>query len=181
MNADPQAFGTSREWMSSQACSEFLDSCRRKIRFRAAGQGLHVPEESLEAGVLWSFLASRPDISKKIFSAMQQNGITQARHLLANYYILHLIDQRRSKQNSAYHSLYRRVRSVLSNSPGFTWHGSRQGSFYAWGQCQSDMQVLSGWFKQEKNYQALPDTRIDSSCKDREYIKAGAIFLVLRR
>ena len=163
------------EWMSSNECSTFLDGCREKIRSRVVGQGLSVSDESLETGTLWSFMASRQDICAKVYAALTQNKITQARFILANYYLLHLIDRRRSSQESSYHSLYRKVRTILSKDPDFAWKADNIGSFYAHGKQQEELPVLSNPFNDQDNYQSIPDPEVAADCRDKEFIKSAAV------
>ncbi len=161
-------------WLGSVECGLFLEGCGGKIKARAMNQGLKLSEGSLEAGALWEFLASRLDVAENTFQALNSGNPTQARQLLANYYILHLIDLRRTRQDSAFHSLYRRARTVLSDHQDFTCISDRKGTCYAYGKNRNQGPVIKDMSSQVVNYRLLPDPVADPECSQSEYIISGA-------
>lgn len=162
-------------WLSSKECSMFVKSCRDRIKARALNQGLDLSEDSLEIGTIWTFLATRQDVTQKVFQALDSGSSTQSRQLLSNYYILHLIDLRRTRQGSMYHSLYRKTRTVLSGHLDFTCVSDRKGTYYALGKNRKNFPVITEFAIREKNYQLLPDPETEPGCSQNEYITSGAV------
>jgi hypothetical protein len=144
-------------WLQSKPGLDFLTICaRRALRQLPEGMyELNYSPDALQDVIhdLWIFVAELgPDKRQDLVLLAEQGEGSKLISILIKLFVRSCLDKRRTSTHSPWHALYRRIRSLLSQTQGIVYHSESTQAWYAW----TDRHVAGKDPLQEQNFHSWP-------------------------
>ncbi len=116
------------------------------------------------AGAIMLLILEREGLRRELEAAAVNGNFPGLHGLIVQAFKLHVRDQRRSSQSSAWHAMYRKIVRLLARLEGFVLHGGREGSWYGRSTIGPDHGDLMT-HPASHDYSAWPDPRWDHKAR----------------
>jgi hypothetical protein len=146
-----------QDWLHSKPGLDFLSICARRA-LRQLPEGMYELKYSPDAlqdviHDLWLFMTElSPDKRQDLFFLAEQGEGSKLVSILIKLFVRSCLDKRRTSTHSPWHALYRRIRSLLSQTQGIVYQSESTQAWYAW----TDRHVAGKEPLQEHDFNSWP-------------------------
>ena len=133
----PKGTPALHHWLASDQGMEFLSLCARRILTQLP-QDMYTPRGTQAClheviNDVWIFLTTLSPAKKQDLARMASAGdFSKLVATMTRLFVCSCLDQRRTAASSPWHALYRRVRTLLSQTQDIAYASEANQTWYAW-------------------------------------------------